>query len=102
MTVPPHRGYMGKSGFPVPIDYNDHSLNAGGIAQTQGGNHGLCGDPYSDSTPRAHETGGMYGLFPSLGVSSYIYANYLALLINGNFVYVEKSHRQMLCSCIYH
>ena len=67
MISPPHRGYIGK--LPkfnyIPVDYSDNGLNAGGIPETSGGQHGVCGDPYSG--PREHETGGTYGLFPKLG-----------------------------------
>ncbi|OQR83208.1 eukaryotic translation initiation factor 3 subunit A-like isoform X1, partial [Achlya hypogyna] len=68
LIAPPHRGYIGK--LPqfkdvVPTDYSDHGLNAGGIQQTKGGKHGVCGDPYNGA--RDHETGGMYGLFPTHG-----------------------------------
>ncbi|EQC28840.1 hypothetical protein SDRG_13353 [Saprolegnia diclina VS20] len=68
MVFPPHRGYIGK--LPqfkdlVPTNYSDHGLNAGGIGGTAGGKHGVCGDPYTGA--RDHETGGMYGLFPTHG-----------------------------------
>ncbi|KAF0689372.1 Aste57867_19177 [Aphanomyces stellatus] len=71
MTKPAHRGYIGK--LPefkdvVPIDYSDNGLNAGGIAQTSGGKHGVCGDPYSGV--REHETGGTYGVFPTQGAKA--------------------------------
>ncbi|DAZ94946.1 TPA: hypothetical protein N0F65_000325 [Lagenidium giganteum] len=68
MIDPPHRGYMNKAGHKqIEIDYDDQSLNAGGTAETGSGKHGVCGDPYSAATPRAHETGGKYGKFPTLG-----------------------------------
>ncbi|EQC26015.1 hypothetical protein SDRG_16162 [Saprolegnia diclina VS20] len=68
LVKPPHRGYIGK--LPqfkdyVPTDYSDHGLNGGGIEGTKGGQHGICGDPYNGN--RAHETGGVYGLFPTHG-----------------------------------
>ncbi|RHY16928.1 hypothetical protein DYB25_004126 [Aphanomyces astaci] len=66
LIAPPHRGYIGKlaqfAGI-VPPDYDDHSLNAGGIAATSGGKFGVCGDSYSGT--RQHETGGTYGTFPT-------------------------------------
>ncbi|KAF0689371.1 Aste57867_19176 [Aphanomyces stellatus] len=71
LLFPPHRGYIGKvDGFKglIPVDYSDNGLNAGGIAQTSGGKHGVCGDPYSGV--REHETGGTYGLFPTLGAKA--------------------------------
>ncbi|KAF0690962.1 hypothetical protein As57867_017660, partial [Aphanomyces stellatus] len=62
---PTHRDYIGK--LPelsfIPKDYSDHGLNAGGRSQTSGGQHGVCGDPYTGT--RDHETGGMYGTFPT-------------------------------------
>ncbi|CAK4086094.1 unnamed protein product [Aphanomyces euteiches] len=65
MIDPPHRGYIGK--LPqfsyIPKDYSDNGLNAGGISQTSGGQHGVCGDPYQGV--REHETGGLYGTFPT-------------------------------------
>ncbi|RHZ08967.1 hypothetical protein DYB31_011989, partial [Aphanomyces astaci] len=65
LLVPPHRGYIGKlqqfSDF-VPVNFGDHGLNAGGIGQTRGGKHGICGDRYSGK--RLHETGGEFAKFP--------------------------------------
>jgi hypothetical protein len=65
LLVPPHRGYIGKlaqfSAYVSP-NYDDHGLNAGGIGQTSGGKHGVCGDPYNGV--RQHETGGTYAKFP--------------------------------------
>ncbi|KDO27651.1 hypothetical protein SPRG_06922 [Saprolegnia parasitica CBS 223.65] len=69
MIKPAHRGWMGR--LPqfsfVPIDYSDNGLNAGGIAATTSGPHGVCGDPYAQAAPREHETGGIYGQFPTYG-----------------------------------
>ncbi|EQC31691.1 hypothetical protein SDRG_10854 [Saprolegnia diclina VS20] len=69
MTKPAHRGWMGR--LPqfsfVPIDYSDNGLNAGGVAATTSGPHGVCGDPYTQAAPREHETGGIYGQFPKHG-----------------------------------
>ncbi|RHZ41016.1 hypothetical protein DYB26_011626 [Aphanomyces astaci] len=71
LIAPPHRGYIGKlaqfAGI-VPPDYDDHSLNAGGIAATSGGKFGVCGDSYSGT--RQHETGGTYGTFPTNGAKA--------------------------------
>ncbi|RHY23494.1 hypothetical protein DYB26_010913 [Aphanomyces astaci] len=68
LVSPPHRGYIGKlpafQGL-VPVNYDDDGLSAGGIGGTQGGKHGVCGDPYTGV--REHETGGKYGLFPVHG-----------------------------------
>ncbi|KAF0762759.1 hypothetical protein AaE_003268, partial [Aphanomyces astaci] len=65
LLVPPHRGYIGKlpqfSGL-VPINFSDHGLSGGGIGQTKGGKHGICGDSYSGK--RLHETGGEFAKFP--------------------------------------
>ncbi|KAF0757881.1 hypothetical protein AaE_004115, partial [Aphanomyces astaci] len=65
LLVPPHRGYIGRlhqfKGI-VPVNFGDHSLNAGGIGQTKGGKHGICGDKYSGK--RLHETGGKFAKFP--------------------------------------
>lgn len=47
-----------------PKDYNDMEGFCGGygVQWTQnGGKCGLCGDSYSDKTPRRHELGGTYG-----------------------------------------
>ncbi|RHY87344.1 hypothetical protein DYB35_009848 [Aphanomyces astaci] len=67
LLVPPHRGYIGKlpqfDGL-VPVNFGDHSLSAGGIGQTRGGKHGICGDRYSGK--RLHETGGEFAKFPQL------------------------------------
>ncbi|OQR80538.1 hypothetical protein ACHHYP_17483 [Achlya hypogyna] len=70
MVFPPHRGYIGKlPGFKdIPINYSDNGLNAGGIGGTSGGKHGVCGDAYNSA--RAHETGGVYALFPKLGAKA--------------------------------
>ncbi|KAF0708533.1 hypothetical protein As57867_004610, partial [Aphanomyces stellatus] len=70
MTFPPHRGWIGRlpNHKDIPIDYSDNGLNAGGIAQTSGGKHGVCGDAYAGV--REHETGGIYGLFPTLGAKA--------------------------------
>ncbi|KAF0700643.1 Aste57867_8821 [Aphanomyces stellatus] len=70
LIVPPHRGYMGR--LPqfsklVPIDYDDNGLNAGGVGETKKGTHGICGDPYTQTSPRDHENGGMYGRFGQHG-----------------------------------
>ncbi|KAF0690154.1 Aste57867_18442 [Aphanomyces stellatus] len=70
MISPPHRGYMGR--LPqfkdiVPIDWTDNVINGGGQGVTKNGLWGVCGDKYTDAQPRAHEDGGLYGLFPSLG-----------------------------------
>nr|AIG55958.1 secreted protein [Achlya hypogyna] len=70
MVFPPHRGYIGRlpAFKDIPIDYSDNGLNAGGIGGTSGGKHGVCGDAYSGV--REHETGGIYGLFPTLGAKA--------------------------------
>ncbi|KAF0696077.1 hypothetical protein As57867_013109, partial [Aphanomyces stellatus] len=71
LVYPPHRGYIGKlpdfKGL-VPIDYSDNGLNAGGIDETKSGKHGVCGDPYKGA--RDHESGGIYGTFPTLGAKA--------------------------------
>lgn len=48
--------------FNPPTNYDDNQLFCGGIHQKEvvGGNCGVCGDPYTDSTPRANEIGGKY------------------------------------------
>ncbi|KAF0689373.1 hypothetical protein As57867_019114, partial [Aphanomyces stellatus] len=70
MMVPPHRGILYTiPGFDfMPPDYDDDGLSAGGIAATADGKHGVCGDPYAGV--RDHETGGKYGLFPTLGAKA--------------------------------
>lgn len=49
-----------------PKDYNDMESDCGGYyvqwGTTYAGKCGHCGDEYGDSTPRAHELGGTYGL----------------------------------------
>ncbi|KAF0700646.1 Aste57867_8824 [Aphanomyces stellatus] len=68
LVTPPHRGWIGRvPGYSfVPIDYSDNGLNAGGVAATSNGDHGVCGDPFKDPAPRAHESGGFYGLYPNV------------------------------------
>ncbi|KDO27650.1 hypothetical protein SPRG_06921 [Saprolegnia parasitica CBS 223.65] len=72
LLTPPHRGWIGR--LPdfkhVPIDYDDNGLSAGGVGVTSKGPHGTCGDLYSSATPRAHENGGKYGLFPTYGAKA--------------------------------
>lgn len=48
--------------FNPPINYDDMQLFCGGIHQklVVGGNCGVCGDRFSDPTPRADEMGGKY------------------------------------------
>ncbi|KAF0742923.1 hypothetical protein AaE_008590 [Aphanomyces astaci] len=53
-----------------PSNYDDDDLSAGGIGSTKKGLHGICGDRYSAATPRPHETGGKYGLFPKYGAKA--------------------------------
>lgn len=62
MIDPPHRGSMWRFGFDTPHDYNDMSLNCGGIPhqwKMHAGKCGLCGDPY-EQKPYEHESGGKY------------------------------------------
>ncbi|RHY85022.1 hypothetical protein DYB37_013008 [Aphanomyces astaci] len=72
LVTPPHRGYIGKlpkyAPF-VPPNWNDHSLNAGGVGATKDGQYGICGDPFTQASPRAHETGGTFGRFPQYGAN---------------------------------
>ena len=55
-------------------DYNDHTLNAGGPyavrANPSNLQYGVCGDPSSQPVPRAHESGGQWGKFPTLGAGA--------------------------------
>lgn len=74
MIEPAQRGSMWRKdgAYPsMPADYNDMSLNAGGpsIVRQDMTNlkYGVCGDVFSDPVPRAHESGGKYGLFNSIG-----------------------------------
>ncbi|KAF0716800.1 Aste57867_2660 [Aphanomyces stellatus] len=70
LLSPPHRGYLAQlSSFAtlVPPDFDDDELDAGGIVSTNRGLHGTCGDDFNDQNPRAHETGGVYGRFPTDG-----------------------------------
>ncbi|XP_069120048.1 uncharacterized protein [Argopecten irradians] len=61
LVKPPSRGSMWRYGFDTPVNYNDNELNCGGFHNqwnNQGGECGLCGDPYEGE--RAHEAGGEY------------------------------------------
>jgi len=65
LTDPPARNAMWRYGFPNPVNYNDNELYCGGFAvqwNQNNGKCGVCGDNYKDTVPRAHETGGKYGL----------------------------------------
>ncbi|RQM19611.1 hypothetical protein B5M09_011557, partial [Aphanomyces astaci] len=72
LITPPHRGYIGKlpkyAPF-VPPNWSDNSLNGGGIEATKNGQFGICGDPFTQASPREHENGGIYGLFPQYGAN---------------------------------
>jgi hypothetical protein len=64
LSVPPGRGTRWRTDRSAPINYDDNGSNCGGYANqwtTWGGKCGLCGDPYQNPTPRAHEFGGVYG-----------------------------------------
>lgn len=77
MTSPVMRGTMWRypSQFPLlrrPANYNDNGLRAGGPQVVRANypaqhRYGMCGDVYTAARPRAHESGGTYGRFPSLG-----------------------------------
>ncbi|XP_044734433.1 uncharacterized protein LOC123296832 [Chrysoperla carnea] len=61
---PPARNSMWRFGFPTPVNYNDNELFCGGYAvqwEQNGGQCGICGDPYHLEEPRPHEAGGLYG-----------------------------------------
>jgi len=60
---PPSRNAMWRYGFPNAVNYNDNELFCGGFAvqwEQNGGNCGVCGDPYQMKEPRPHEAGGEY------------------------------------------
>ena len=62
MIDPPHRGNMWQHGFKVPANYDDMSLNCGGIDnlwKKNKGKCGLCGDPFEASI-KEHEPGGLF------------------------------------------
>ncbi|CAG7710000.1 unnamed protein product [Allacma fusca] len=45
-------------------NFTDNQLFCGGFQhqwETQGGKCGICGDPFNEPSPRAHEGGGLYG-----------------------------------------
>lgn len=48
--------------FNPPTNWNDMELFCGGAHQVEivGGNCGVCGDRYTDPTPRANEMGGQW------------------------------------------
>lgn len=61
---PPGRGTRWRYDKTAPIDYDDNGSNCGGFANqwnVQGGKCGICGDPYQNTRPRAHELGGWFG-----------------------------------------
>ncbi|KAK7871591.1 hypothetical protein R5R35_001785 [Gryllus longicercus] len=60
---PPARNSMWRLGFPNPVDYDDNELYCGGWSvqhQQNGGRCGVCGDPWNQREPRAHEAGGKF------------------------------------------
>jgi hypothetical protein len=53
---------MWKHGFKVPANYDDMSLNCGGIDnlwEKNKGKCGLCGDPF-EAPIKEHEPGGLF------------------------------------------
>ncbi|KOB70244.1 Chitin binding domain 3 protein [Operophtera brumata] len=69
---PPGRGTAWRLGYNARANYDDDALFCGGFYHqhsVNGGKCGLCGDPYDESPPRAHERGGIYD--PGLIVGSY-------------------------------
>lgn len=70
---PPGRGSRWRTDRTARINYDDNGSNCGGYSNQWmnfNGLCGVCGDPYQDTKPRAHELGGKYG---GVGV---IVANY--------------------------
>ena len=80
---PPARNSMWRIGFPNPVNYNDNALYCGGYGGSDdisiftrklhlkcfiavqwsnkvNGKCGVCGDSWTDPSPRHHETGGRY------------------------------------------
>ncbi|EFX74850.1 hypothetical protein DAPPUDRAFT_306952 [Daphnia pulex] len=60
---PPSRNAMWRFGFPNPVDVKDNELWCGGqtvLWDVNGGKCGVCGDPWNETQPRAHEIGGHY------------------------------------------
>lgn len=79
MNVPPMRGSMWRypSEYPSmkePTNSQDNALRAGGPFYVRAGEtpppYGMCGDSHSDPAPRAHESGGTFGRFPTLGADA--------------------------------
>ncbi|KAK7081126.1 hypothetical protein SK128_027952 [Halocaridina rubra] len=64
MISPAARNSAWRFGYDTPANYNDNELFCGG-RQVQhsrnGGNCGVCGDPWHVSKPRPHERGGRFG-----------------------------------------
>lgn len=64
LIEPPSRATAWRYGFDTPHNYNDHELYCGGFSRqwhSNGGKCGVCGDPWDQKPPRAHEYGGKYG-----------------------------------------
>ncbi|KAI8129805.1 hypothetical protein FF38_04400 [Lucilia cuprina] len=64
MLSPPGRSSRWRYDHTAPVNYDDNANFCGGFGvqwHTNDGKCGLCGDNYSDPTPRANELGGKYG-----------------------------------------
>lgn len=64
LVEPPSRASAWRFGFDTPHNYNDHELYCGGFTRQwkrNGGQCGVCGDPWDAPAPRAHELGGRFG-----------------------------------------
>lgn len=76
MMEPAMRGSMWRNPGLYPdmrpyINYDDNALTAGGPGVVRANypkrRYGVCGDLYSNARPRAHETGGTFGKWRSMG-----------------------------------
>ncbi|KAK7497837.1 hypothetical protein BaRGS_00010971 [Batillaria attramentaria] len=64
LLEPPSRSSMWRFGFNTTRNYNDNSLNCGGLYTqwfVNQGKCGVCGDPWNQPVPRDNEAGGRYG-----------------------------------------
>ena len=64
LIEPPSRSSMWRYGFNNPPNFNDHEIYCGGFTrqwQINGGQCGVCGDPWDQHPPRDNEGGGKYG-----------------------------------------
>ncbi|KAJ8963265.1 hypothetical protein NQ318_018732 [Aromia moschata] len=64
MLDPPNRASRWRFNASAPADYDDNQCYCGGAGNqygVNGGKCGVCGDPYQEPHPQAHENTGKYG-----------------------------------------